>query len=186
MQNFLLQKRLIVAGLAALLVADVVLAYLNLRILDVRQNPDAAVALQSRQVSLVKADIKRASDIRDKIPSFLKRLDEFEGSLAPSTKGYSVVSQELSEVAQKNHVSIDDQKFHQKEVAGRNLVELELETSINGDYGAIVRFLNAMQRSKSVYIIDSLQVESLANTPGQAATGVLKVNLHLRTYFRKV
>jgi hypothetical protein len=50
-----------------------------------------------------------------------------------------------------------------------------------------VRFLNALQRSKNTYIVDSLGLESESATPGTAAatpTG-LKVNLHLRTFFRK-
>ena len=185
MQNFQLQKRVIIAGLAILLLADAALGYYTLRMLDVRQNPEAVVAAQSRQVALVKADIKRASDIQKKIPAYLQGLDEFESSLASVGSGYSVVSQEMSDVAQKNHVAIDDEKFHQKDVSGRNLTELEIETSVGGDYANIVRFLNALQRSKSVYIVDSLQVESQSAVPGQPLTGNLKVNLHMRTYFRK-
>jgi Type II secretion system (T2SS), protein M subtype b len=185
MQNFQLQKRLIIAGLAVLLLADAALGYFTMRMWDVRQNPDATIATQSRQVSLVKADITRASNIQKKIPAYLQGLDEFENSLAASTAGYSAVSQEMSEVAQKNHVAIDDEKFHQKDVPGRNLTEVEIETSVGGDYANIVRFLNALQRSKSVYIIDSLQVESQSVVPGQPALGNLRVNLHLRTYFRK-
>ncbi len=185
MKNWELQKRLIIAGLAVLLLADAALGYYTYRMLEVRQNPDTAIARLSRQVGLVKADIKRASDIQKKIPAYLKGLDDFEASLSPATVGYSAVSQELVDVAQKNHIAIEDQKFHQDDVSGRNLTQLEIETSINGDYGSIVRFLNALQRSKSVFIVDSLQVESLSNTPGQAPTGIVKVNLHLRTYFRK-
>jgi hypothetical protein len=185
MQNFQLQKRLIIAGLVILLLADVALGYYTMRLLDARQSPDAVIATQSRQVALVKADIKRASDIQKKIPTYLQGLDEFEGSLATSATGYSAVSQEMSDVAQKNHVVIDDEKFHPKEVPGRNLTELEIETSVGGDYANIVRFLNALQRSKSVYIVDSLQVESQSAVPGQPVLGMLRVNLHLRTYFRK-
>jgi type IV pilus assembly protein PilO len=185
MQKFSLQKRLIIVGLAIVLLADAALGYRTLRMLDVRQNPEAAIAVQSRQVALVKADIQRASDIQKRIPAYLQGLDEFEGSLALAATGYSAVSQEMSDVAQKNHVVIDDERFHQKEVTGRNLTELELETSVGGDYASIVRFLNALQRSKSVYIIDSLQVESQTGVPGQPSTGNLKVNLRLRTYFRK-
>ncbi len=186
MQDFKLQKRLIIAGLILLLLADAALAVYSYRMMDVRQNPQAFLANQSRQVALVKADVKRASDIQKKIPSYLKGLDDFEGSLIPAPKGYSAISEELSDLAKKNHVAIDDEKFHQKEIAGRNLLELEIETSVGGDYGGIVRFLNALQRSKSVYIVDSLQVESQAQVSGQTAPGALRVDLHLRTYFRKV
>ncbi len=115
----------------------------------------------------------------------MKGLDEFEASLVPAPKGYSAISEELADVAKKNHVEIDEQKFHQKEVSGRDLTELEIETSVTGEYGGIVRFLNGLQRSKSVYIVDSLQVESDQQIAGKNLPGSLKVNLHLRTYFRK-
>jgi type IV pilus assembly protein PilO len=186
MADFKLQKRLIIAGLAILLLADAALAYYGVRMFDARQNPQAYLVTQSRQVSLVKADVKRASEIQKKIPTYLKGLDEFEGSLLPAPKGYSSVSEELADLAKKNQVAIGDEKFHQKEIAGRNLIELEIEISVGGDYGGIVRFLNALQRSKSVYIVDTLQVESETQTFGQSVAGNLRVNLHLRTYFRKV
>ena len=185
MKNFQLQKQLIVAGLALLLLADGALGFYVLRMRDARQNPDAVLATESRQVGLVKADIQRASEIQKKIPASLKKLDEFEGSLSPAASGYSAISQELTEVAQKNHINIDDEKFHPKEISGRNLTEIEIETAVSGDYTSIVRFLNALQRSKSVYIVDSLQVDSPNNVPGQPVSGILKVNLHMRTYFRK-
>lgn len=186
MHDFKLQKRLIIAGLAILLLADVALAVYGMRMLDPRQNPQAFYVAQSRRVKLVKEDVRRATEIQKKIPTYLKGLDEFEGSLLPASNGYSSVSEELADIAKKNHVAIDDQKFHQKEITGRNLLELEIETAISGDYGGIVRFLNALQRSKSVYIVDSLQVETQSQTIGQGVPGALRVNLHLRTYFRKV
>lgn len=186
MQNFQLEKRLIIAGLAILLLADTALGFYTLRMMDNRQNPDSAIAAESRQVALVKADVKRASDIQKKIPGYLQGLDEFEASLSPAPTGYSSVSQELAAVAQKNHITIEDEKFHQKDVSGRNLTELQIETSVGGDYMSIVSFLNALQRSKSVYIVDSLQVETQSSLPGQNPSGTLKVNLHLRTYFRMV
>jgi hypothetical protein len=72
-------------------------------------------------------------------------------------------------------------------VPGRDLQEIELDATVSGDYANIVRFLNALQRSKNTYIVDSLGLESDTTTQGTAAvtpTG-LKVNLHLRTFFRK-
>jgi hypothetical protein len=98
-----------------------------------------------------------------------------------------VISEELSSVAKTTHVQLEDQRFHQKDVPGRDLQEIELDATVGGDYANIVRFLNALQRSKNTYIVDSLGLESETSTQGNAAptpTG-LKVSLHLRTFFRK-
>lgn len=183
MRDFLLQKKLIIGGLAILLLGDAALAYFSLKLSSPRENRQERLAAEMRQRDLVKADIKRATEVRQKIPQVLKQLDEFESSLLPSTKGYSIVAHETDEHARDSHVIVEDVKFHEKEVTGRNLAELTLDMSINGDYSGIVHFLNHLQRSKTAYIIDGLEVDS--QTAGQAPAGTLKVNLHMRTYFRK-
>ncbi len=48
MKNFRLQKQLIIAGLAILLLADLALAFYTVRMTDVRQNPEAFLSAQSR------------------------------------------------------------------------------------------------------------------------------------------
>jgi len=184
MRNFPLQRRLILTGLGILLVADVAFAYFTMRLSGSREVRQQTLALQARQMALVKADVERATRIQKDTPELMKRLDEFEGALLPSSKGYSVVTQEMDQYAKEARVLMDDVKFQQKEVTGRNLAELELTLAVNGDYSAIVQFLNKLQRSKSVYIINSLEVEP--QNSGQGPVGQLKVDLHLRTYFRKV
>ena len=113
----------------------------------------------------------------------LKRFDEFEGTLLPASKGYSVLSQEMDEYAKESHAMMDDVRFHEKDVEKRNLSEVFIEATVSGDYNGIVVFLNHLQRSKNVYIIDDLAVDS--QNQQQGPPGALRVNLHLRTYFRK-
>jgi Tfp pilus assembly protein PilO len=183
MRNFPLRRNLIVAGLGLLFAADVTLAYLTVRMSASREGRQQALATETLRLRLVTADVNRASEIRKSIPDVLKRLDEFENSLLPTSKGYSVVTKELDQFAKETHVVVDGVKFHEQAVTGRNLTELGMEVVVNGEYNGIVQFLNKLQRSKSVYIVDGLAVET-ANT-GQGPVGTLKVNLHLRTYFRK-
>lgn len=183
MRNFALHRKLIIGGLVLLFLADVSLAYFTVRLSGSREGRQQALTAQARQLALVKADVKRATEIREKTPDVLKALDQFEGSLLPASKGYSIVTQELDEFAKDARVLKDDVTFHEKDVTGRDLTELEMQVSINGDYNGIIKFLNKLQRSKSVYIIDGLQVAP-QNT-GQGPVGALKVSLHLRTYFRK-
>ena len=72
--------------------------------------------------------------------------------------------------------------FHPKELPGRNVVELGLDATVNGDYKGVVRFLNGLQRSKNFYIIDTLTVA--AEPTAQAGAGPLRVALSLRSYFK--
>jgi len=183
MRDFVVQKRLILGGLALLLLADGALAYFSMKMSVPRDTREQMLTAQSRQVALVKADIERAKKIQQAMPDVLRKFDDFEATLLPAKKGYSVISQEMDEYAKDAHVLVEDVKFREKDVAGRNLSEVEIESTVSGDYSGIVVFLNHLQRSKDVYIIDELAVD--LQTQGQAVPGSLRVNLHLRTYFRK-
>jgi Tfp pilus assembly protein PilO len=142
------------------------------------------LASQTRQLALVKADVERANKIRTTIPDILQKFDQFEGTLQPAAKGYSIITQELDEYAHDTHLIVDGVQNHPKDVGGRNLTEIDIDASVTGDYNGIVSFLNHMQRSKNVYIVDSLAVDS-GEGSGRGPAGVLRVSLRLRTYFRK-
>jgi Tfp pilus assembly protein PilO len=183
MRDFALQKKLILAGLALLLLGDVALAYISMKMAVPRETREQALTAQNRQSALIRADIERAKKIQQTMPDVLKKFDAFEQTLLPASKGYSVLSQEIDEYAKQSHVVIDDKKFHEKEVEKRNLSEVVIESSVEGDYNGIVVFLNHLQRSNNVYIIDDLAVDSQSQSQGPP--GSLKVSLHVRTYFRK-
>jgi Tfp pilus assembly protein PilO len=183
MRNFYLKKRIILTLLGVLLVVDGALAYVNLKMSSARETPQQVLALQTRQLKLMKADVERAAAIKENIPKVLKNFDEFEADLPSASKGYSMTSQELNGYARDTHLLIGDLKYRQKELTDRNLNEVEIEATVAGDYNGIVRFINHLQRSKNVYIVDTLQLESDAT--GQGPANLLRISLHLRTYFRK-
>jgi type IV pilus assembly protein PilO len=184
MQDFQGKRRLIIGGLAVLLLADALLLYFNSRLSSPASDRQQVLASQSRQLALVKADVERATKIRATIPDILKKFDQFESTLLPASKGYSVILQELDDYARETHVMAEETTYHQKDVVGRNLTELYLDASVSGDYNSIVNFLNRLQRSKNVYIVDSLAVDTAES--GRGPNGSLRVSLHIRTYFRKV
>jgi type IV pilus assembly protein PilO len=178
-----LNKLPIYIGLAALLFADGAFAYLSSRITSSHRNPQQELQVQNRQLQLMKLDVKRASEIRTKIPQVLKEFDQFEAALPTASRGYSTIDQELTDFAKQSHLQVDEKKFHEKELAGRGLTEIGIEETVTGDYTGIVSFLNRLQRSKNTYIIDGLQVDS--GTAGQVTPGTLKIELKILTYFRK-
>jgi type IV pilus assembly protein PilO len=182
MRDFEIKKRFIIGGLVALLLLDGALIYFNSRLSSPGNDRRQALANQTTQLALVRADVDRATKIRAKIPEILQKFDQFEGTLLPASKGYSVLLQELDEYARDTHVILEDGQFHSKDVTGHNLTEVHLDSSVTGDYNGIVEFLNHLQRSKNVYIVDSLDVDTAESgrTPG-----ALRVSLHVRTYFRK-
>ena len=187
MNDFKLKKRVILTGLALVLVMDGALAYYDRQLAVRDQNPDVKLKADALRVDLVKADVERANKIKARRPEDQKRFEQFETTLPPAGKGYSVVSQEVGEIARETHVQVQDLKFREKEISGRNVNEIEIEALLDGDYAGIVRFLNRLQRSKNTYVVDSLGLDSAAGTgpANQAPPGTVKVSLHLSSYFRK-
>ena len=187
MSDFKLKKRIILTALALVLVMDGALAYHNARLAVRDENPDVKLKAESRQVALVKADVERATKVKARLPEVQKYFDQFETTLPPAGKGYSMVSQEVGEIARETHVQVQDLKFREKEIAGRSVNEIEIEALLDGDYAGIVRFLNRLQRSKNTYVVDSLGLDSAAGTgpANQAPPGSVRVSLHLSSYFRK-
>jgi Tfp pilus assembly protein PilO len=183
MTDFQSKKRMIIAGLVVLFLADLALFYFNSRLSTPANERQQALTAEARRLALIRADVDHATKVKATIPEILKDFDSFESTLLPASKGYSTISQDLDEYAKESHVVLAGYQAHEKEVAGHPLSEVDFEASIDGDYNGIVTFLNKLQRSKNTYIVDSLAVES--SETGHGATGELKVALRLRTYFRK-
>jgi type IV pilus assembly protein PilO len=180
--DFKLEKRAILLGVALLVIADVALAVYGWKLASSPRSPqDFAVLTRNRD--LLRADIKRAQDIRQKIPAIQKDCDQFEQSLYPSATGYSSVAAELGAIANKSGLQLESQSFRQNDVKGRGLTEVIIEATVTGSYSGVVHFLNGLQRSNNVYAVESLAAKSEAQQPGARGGGV-RVTMHIRTYFR--
>ena len=57
-----------------------------------------------------------------------------------------------------------------------------IDATVDGDYKSVIQFLNALQRSTNLYEVDSLNLATESANRGPA--NVIKVALHLKTYFR--
>ncbi len=62
------------------------------------------------------------------------------------------------------------------------MTEVAIDATVNGNYKSVIAFLNGLQRSASLYEVDSLTLAS--ENANQASANLIKVALHLKTYFR--
>lgn len=178
--EFSLQKKMIIAGLAMVIAADAILTLYAIE--SATSFSRNELAAEKTQIKLLKADIQRALAIQQSIPQTKADCERFEKALYPSSAGYSAVTDELTRVANQAGLQTVSLAFHTKELPGRNMLELGLDATVNGDYKGVVRFLNGLQRSKNFYIIDTL---TLASEPaGEKVAGPLRVVLSLRSYFK--
>jgi Tfp pilus assembly protein PilO len=177
--DFKLERRLIIFGLVLLVVADIALAFYGWNLSAGRPQDELAVLTRNRD--LLRADITRAQEIRKKIPAIQEDCDQFEQSLYPASKGYSSVSAELDSIANKAGLSLESSGFRQSEIKGRDLQQVEIEAVVDGSYSQVVHFLNGLQRSPNVYAVEALDAKA---DSVQGSNGRVRVQLHIKTYFR--
>ncbi len=181
-RDFTLRKRIILSGVIVLVLTDVALAAYTWELSSAPHAPQQQVAVETKQHDLLKADIRRAQDIRNNIPAIQKDCERFEQSLFPASSGYSAVRSELGATARKSGVHLEDLVFKQTEIASRGMTEVLIDATVDGDYKSVIGFLNGLQRSANLYAVDALTLGS--ESSNQVSSNVIKVALHLRTYFR--
>ena len=180
--DFTLERRLIIFGLVLLVAADIALAIYGWN-LSAGRHPQEELSVLTRNRDLLRADITRAQEIRKKIPAIKDDCDKFEESLYPANKGYTSVSAELDSIASKSGLVIESSGFHEAEIKGRDLQQVEIDAIVDGSYSQVVHFLNGLQRSQNVYAVESLEAKADAV---QGANGKVRVSMHIKTYFRNI
>ena len=178
-RDFTARKRIIVASVILLALADVALAAYSWQL---SAAPPQQRTQKPTPQDLLRADIRRAQAIRDNIPAIQKDCDRFEQSLFPASSGYSAVRSELGAIARKSGNRLADLSFKPTDITSRGMTEVVIDATVDGDYKSVIGFLNSLQRSNNHYVVDSLTLAS--DTSNQAPANVLKVALHLKTYFR--
>jgi type IV pilus assembly protein PilO len=178
--DFTLERRAITLAVVLLVGTDVALATYGWK-LATSPRPQQDLAVLTRNRDLLRADIARAQDIRQKMPDIQKDCDQFEKSLFPASAGASSVTAELGSIAGKSGLLLESSTFRQNDLKGRGLTEVEIEAVVSGSYSGVVHFLNGLQRSGQVYAVEGLTAKSEA---GQGARGEVRVTMHIKTYFR--
>ena len=181
-RDFKTRKRAILAGVICLVAADLALAAYSYQLTSQPLTTGSVFTRQEDYVKKLKASVERAEQIREDMPNTQRDCEKFEHMLLPASTGYSSVLSELRDIAKKSGVPTPVVSFKPTSVSSRGLIEVAMESTIEGDYKNVILFLNGLQRSANIY-----EVESLALAPQKDNKGplnVIKVGLHLKTYFR--
>jgi Tfp pilus assembly protein PilO len=182
-RDFTLQKRAILIVLGLFLAADLGLAIYGWELSSSPHTPQKEFDEQTIKLGVLKNDIKSAQFIKDNMPATRRDCEKFEQSLPAESTGSSSITGELDEVAKKAGLQIVTLTSRRKEIPNRGMAEETIEATVSGDYGSVVRFVNGLQRSQRFYVLDGLQLGT--DTQGQAATGPIRVGVHIRTYLRE-
>ena len=181
-RDFTTRKRVLLGALIFLTAADIALAAYRWQLASAPFAPEGEFTSRERLLKRLHAEIERAQKIRDETPKTQKDCEEFEKSLLPAGTGYSSVSAELGKIEKQSGVRLEDLAFKPTPIPNRSMTEVALDATIEGNYKNVILFLNAIQRSSNIYEVESLTLAT--NSTSQAPSNVVKVGLHLKTYFR--
>ena len=167
------------AALGVLLLADLALVYVLWQF--AQSGPDAMRMEHARLQSesrLLKADVNRAQAIRTHLPDVGQQCDRFyKDEFLPVSTGYSDVLSDLGAIAGKAGLQTSGITFRQKAIPARGVTEIGITADVEGDYSSIIQFIDGLEQSKKLYLVDNLKLSS------QNANHI-RLNLEIRTYFR--
>lgn len=126
----------------------------------------------------VKADEKEVLPLRDidkKISSAGQQISTFEQTRLPAE--YSQISDALSKLAADNHVQVSGVSYKPDKDVTEGLRRVEMNAAVAAPYPELVRFINAMERSKTFFIIQDLSLQ-------EQQAGSVKLQITFETYMR--
>jgi Tfp pilus assembly protein PilO len=181
-ERFTSRKRSIFTVLGLLIAADIALGVYSWQLASAPYTSPKQFDAMSIRLDALRANIQSAQKIKDAMPQTKSDCDKFEQALPPESAGSSSMAAELDDIAKKAGLRVEGFSFKPKQLPDHGVTEESIEATVSGDYAAVARFVNALQRSQKFYIMDGLSVSGDSQT--QKATGPLRVAVHLRTYFR--
>jgi type IV pilus assembly protein PilO len=126
------------------------------------------VAVKTRNVEPLRGMDKKVDVAKQQISDFYK--ERF------ATRD-SDIADELGKLAQENGVRILQARYKQEDPETSGIVPVQIEGDFSGDYLHLVRFINALERSKLFYMVDSV------NLVGET-TGPVRLDVTLHSYLR--
>lgn len=129
---------------------------------------ETAMRLKTKEVQPLRGLPEKIVEARGQIDRFYK--DRLPGQ-------ESSVLETMGKVANENGVKIGGVKYKLADDEQVGLRALYIEADFTGGYLQLVRFVNAMERDKLFFLIDSVEL-------GGEQNGIVKLQLKLETYLR--
>ena len=123
---------------------------------------------KTRQVEPLRGMDKKVALASRQISDFYK--DRF-------TSQDSSISDQLGKVAAENGVKIGSVRYKAEDPIDVGLRPVTIEAELSGDYLQLVKFLNALERQKIFFVVDSVAL-------GGEQNGPVKLGVKLETYLR--
>jgi Tfp pilus assembly protein PilO len=123
---------------------------------------------KTKQVEPLRGLDKKVALAKDEI-------DQFYRERIPTRE--SVISDAMGKLATDNGVKLGQVKYETKEPEPVGLTPVFMEANCQGDYLHVVRFVNALERSKTFFLVNTVVL-------GDAQGGTVKLQMKVESYLR--
>ena len=169
-------RRKLQIAIAAMVVADLIaVAVLFSPLVGSAQSRRVTMSELSAELQKKTRDLQPLKGIDQKMVLAKGQISQFYQDRFAARD--SELTAELGKLASENGVRILQAKYKQEDPTGAGIVPTEIEGNFSGDYLQLVRFINALERSKQFFTVDSI---SLAGE----STGPVKLEVKMHSYLR--
>ncbi len=166
-----LQTVLVIVGILDLLALVYLLSPLSQSRAKHQQERDRV----QQQLQLREREVAPLKNIDRKLVLARREIADFYAHRIPGE--YSAIAEELGKVAKDNNVRISGARYGSEDAEIPGLQRVKIDAGIDGDYVNIVKFINALERDKIFFIIDSV---GLSEQMG----GNVKLQVKMETYLK--
>lgn len=114
-------------------------------------------------------------NIDKKVVEAKTEISDFYDQRLPDS--YASISEQLGQLANENHVVLADGRYDTKAAEIPGLTRVQVTATISGDYVQAVKFINALERDKTFFIVNSVAVST-------AQGGSVRLRVQVETYLR--
>jgi Tfp pilus assembly protein PilO len=184
MRNVAQVQRRLIAVIVGLAIIDVVALALLLSP-AIRSSKASQTELQTLQQQLVRKRVQAipALDMDKKLEEAKAQITDFYAQ--DFATRYSAISETLAKAANESHVQLTNITYtpakptpdEAKTLVDKSLTKINLTLDMSGNYDSEIRFINALERSKLLLVLESV---NLAESQG----GSIRLSLRMQTYLR--
>ena len=169
------RKRLTTAAIALAVLDVAAIGFLLSPLGRSRSTREIEYAEARRELQIKMRDAVPLRGMDKKLDLARQQIADFYRERFPAQ--YSAVSSELGKVASQTGVRVSQISYDPKPAEVASLQQVVINANLDGDYLQVVKFINALERDKMFFMVDSL-------TLAQEQGGIVRLQMKLETYLR--
>ena len=136
---------------------------------------DAFQALHS-QVQNRRSAMVPPQTVEDRVKEARGQIGKFYEDRFPTTS--SAIFEQLGKLANDNKVRLNQATYETDESDVPGIEQVNISASLIGDYSQTMKFINALERDKMFFIVDTVALGD------QSGGGAVRLNIRLETYMK--